>query len=77
VNGVDCLQLSYRGKVGDAEVAVSAEHDGARSVDPVQFRASISDEIVDALAAGNRRVGDLVRRVRTDRDRYLVRTGRT
>ena len=76
VYGVDCLQLSYRGTIGDAEVAVSAEHDGARWVDPVEFRASMSDEIVDAIAAGNERVGDLVRHVRADLDRYLGRTRR-
>src|SRR5262245_25200365 len=40
VYGADCLQLSYRGKVRDGAVAVSAEHDDARWIDPVEFRAA-------------------------------------
>ena len=76
VYGGDCLQLSYRGKVDSGEVAMSAEHEGARWVDPVEFRAAMTDEVVDALAAGNERVGELVRHVRADLDRYLARTGR-
>ena len=76
VYGGDCLQLSYRGRVRDGEVATSGEHDGARWVDPVEFRAAMTDEVVDALAAGNERVGALVRHVRADLDRYLARTGR-
>jgi 8-oxo-dGTP pyrophosphatase MutT (NUDIX family) len=76
VYGGDCLQLSYRGRVCDGAVAVSAEHDGAQWVDPVEFRALLTDEVVDALAAGDERVGTLVRHVRADLDRYLARTGR-
>ena len=76
VYGGDCLQLSYRGAIRDGEVAVSAEHDGARWIDPVQMRASMTDEVVDALAAADERVGHLVRHVRADLDRYLARTGR-
>jgi 8-oxo-dGTP pyrophosphatase MutT (NUDIX family) len=77
VYGGDCLQLSYRGAVRDGDVAISAEHDGARWVDPVAFRATMTDEIIDALAQGDARVGQLVRHVRDDLDRYLARTGRS
>jgi 8-oxo-dGTP diphosphatase len=76
VYGGDCLQLSYRGRLRDGDVVVSHEHDGARWVDPVTMRADLTDEVIDALAAGNERVGALVRHIRTDLDRYLARIGR-
>jgi 8-oxo-dGTP pyrophosphatase MutT (NUDIX family) len=76
VYGGDCLQLSYRGPVRDGDVVVSHEHDGARWVDPVTMRAGLTDDVIDALAAGNERVGALVRHIRTDLDRYLARIGR-
>ncbi|HET6773585.1 MAG TPA: NUDIX hydrolase [Acidimicrobiales bacterium] len=72
----DCLQLSYRGRLRDGDVVVSHEHDGARWVDPVTMRAGLTDEVIDALAAGNERVATLVRHIRTDLDRYLARIGR-
>ena len=77
VYGADCLQLSYRGRVSDGEVVVSAEHDGARWVDPVELRVTLTDEVIDALAQGNDRLGDLVRHIRIDLDRYLARVNRT
>ena len=73
VYGGHCLQLSYRGRLRDGEVVVSAEHDGARWVDPLEYRAVFSDEAIDALAAGDDRIGSLVRHIRTDFDRYLSR----
>ena len=76
VYGGDCLQLSYRGRVRDGDVVVSDEHDGARWVDPATMRAGLTDDVIDALAAGNARVGALVRHIRTDLDRYLARIGR-
>jgi 8-oxo-dGTP pyrophosphatase MutT (NUDIX family) len=76
VYGGDCLQLSYRGPVGDGDVAISHEHDGARWVDPVDMRASMTDDAIAALAQGNERVAALVQGVRDDLDRYLRRIGR-
>jgi 8-oxo-dGTP diphosphatase len=76
VYGGDCLQLSYRARVRDGDVVVSDEHDGARWVDPVTMRAGLTDAVIDALAAGDERVGALVRHIRTDLDRYLARIGR-
>jgi 8-oxo-dGTP diphosphatase len=76
VYGADCLQLSYRGRASDGEVVVSAEHDGARWVDPVELRVTLTDEVIDALAQGNDRLGDLVRHIRIDLDRYLARVNR-
>ncbi|MGH9234200.1 MAG: NUDIX hydrolase [Acidimicrobiales bacterium] len=76
VYGGDCLQLSYRGRLRDGDVVVSHEHDGARWVDPVTMRAGLTEEVIDALAAGNERVSTLVRHIRTDLDRYLARIGR-
>jgi 8-oxo-dGTP pyrophosphatase MutT (NUDIX family) len=76
VYGGDCLQLSYRGRVVDGDVALSDEHDGAQWADPVALRATLTDEVIDALAAGDERVGALVRHIRVDLDRYLARTGR-
>jgi hypothetical protein len=40
------------------------------------MRAGLTDEVIDVLAAGNERVGALVRHIRTDLDRYLARIGR-
>lgn len=76
VYGGDCLQLSYRGRATDGDVVVSHEHEGARWVDPVELRAGLTDEVIDALAAGDERVGTLVRHIRTDLGRYLSRIGR-
>ncbi|HET6951841.1 MAG TPA: NUDIX hydrolase [Acidimicrobiales bacterium] len=76
VYGGDCLQLSYRGRLGPGDVAVSDEHSGARWVDPVTMRAGLTDTTVDTLAHGDDRVATLVRRIRTDLDRYLRRVGR-
>jgi 8-oxo-dGTP pyrophosphatase MutT (NUDIX family) len=76
VYGGDCLQLSYRGALADGDVVVSDEHDGARWVDPVDMRALLTDEVIDAMAQGNERVAALVHGVRTDLDRYIVRIGR-
>jgi hypothetical protein len=76
VYGGHCLQVSYRGRLRDGEVVVSAEHEGARWVDPVEYRAVFTDEVIDALASGNERVASLVRHIRTDFDRYLAQIGR-
>lgn len=76
VYGGDCLQLSYRGRVTDGDILVSHEHDGARWMDPVDLRSAMTDEVIEALAAGNERVGALVRHIRRDLDRYLARIGR-
>jgi 8-oxo-dGTP diphosphatase len=76
VYGGDCLQLSYRGQVTGGDPVVSHEHEGARWIDPLELRAGLTDDMINALADGNARVGDLVRHVRTDLDRYLRRLGR-
>jgi len=76
VYGGDALMLSYRGQVSDGEVVLSHEHTDARWVDPVDQRNELSDQLIDALSAGDPRVGDLVRHIRTDLDRYLRRIGR-
>ena len=75
VYGGHWLQLSYRGRAADGEVVVSDEHDGARWVDPRRMRATLTDGYIDALAAGDPRVGALVANVRDDLDRYLRRVG--
>ena len=76
VYGGHCLQLSHPGRLRDGNVVVSAEHDGARWVDPVEYRAAFTDEVIDELAAGNERVASLVRHIRTDFDRYLAQIRR-
>lgn len=76
VYGGDCLQLSYRARVQDGDVVVSDEHSGARWVDPVEMRSTMTDEVIDTLAAGDERVASIVRHIRDDLDRYLRRVGR-
>ena len=73
--GHDFLQLSFRGRAGAGDPVVSAEHDGARWVDPVEMRAFLTDEVIDAMAGGDERITIGVRRVRDDLDRYLRRAG--
>ena len=74
--GVDMLQLSYRGQVGDdVEVAISAEHVGARWVRAADMRALLSDEVIAELAAGEARIDSLLRHIAADLDRYLRRVG--
>jgi len=77
VYGYDMLQLSYRGAVADgSSVVISHEHDAAQWVRATDMRALLTDDVVDQLAGGDERVVDLVRGVRTDLDRYLLRVGR-
>ena len=76
VYGGDCLQLSYRGALRDGDIVVSNEHSAARWVDPVEQRALITDDVIDALAQGDERIAELVRNVRADLDCYLARVGR-
>lgn len=70
--GREFMHLSYRCAVDEGDIAVSHEHDGARWVDPEEMRASLSDEVIDALAGDNELIGGLVRAVRADLDRYLT-----
>ena len=71
VYGHDCLQVSYRGRVVDGDVALSDEHDGAEWVDPADMRLLLTDEVIESIAKDDERVGSLVRQVRIDLDRYL------
>ena len=77
VYGGNCLQLSYRGRAGDGDVTIIAEHDGQRWVDPVEMRAVLTDEVIASIAQGNEQASALVREVRTDLDRYIARIGRS
>ena len=45
-------------------------------VTPIDVRAELTDELIDALAAGDARIGSLVRHIRVDLDRYLRRVRR-
>ena len=76
IYGHDTLQLSYRGVAASGEPQVSAEHDGARWVDPVQMRAALTDDAIEAIAQGHEDVRHMVSHIRTDLDRYLRRVGR-
>jgi 8-oxo-dGTP pyrophosphatase MutT (NUDIX family) len=77
VYGYDMLQLPYRGRVADgAAVAISHEHDDQQWADPAELRALFTNDVIEAIAAGDDRVRDLVRGVRTDLDRYLRRVVR-
>jgi hypothetical protein len=42
----------------------------------VELRAGLTDDRINALADRDTRVGDLVRHIRTDLDRYLRRIAR-
>lgn len=76
IYGHDTLQVTYRGAAAPGEPQVSAEHDGARWVDPVRMRAALTDDAIEAIARGHEPVRDMVRHIRTDLDRYLQRAGR-
>lgn len=66
--GHDFVNVSYRGTAA-GDVTVSAEHTGARWVDPRRMRSTLTDEFLDGLGGG------WLRNVRDDLDRYLARRG--
>ena len=76
VYGHDVLQLSYRARVRDGDVAISHEHSGAHWIDPSQMRQNMNDAVLEHLAAGDERRRDGGSH-RDDLDRYLRRVGRT
>jgi 8-oxo-dGTP pyrophosphatase MutT (NUDIX family) len=76
VYGNDSLSVSYRGRVLDGEVALSAEHDGAQWVDAADMRVLLTDEVIESIANGDERVRSLVQQIRIDLDRYLRLTDR-
>jgi 8-oxo-dGTP pyrophosphatase MutT (NUDIX family) len=76
VYGGLALQLTYRGRAADGEVVLSHEHGAAQWVDPVDMRALLTDEFVEAVANGDERVVSLLHHIRDDLDRYLKRIGR-
>jgi 8-oxo-dGTP pyrophosphatase MutT (NUDIX family) len=77
VYGYHMLQISYRGTVAaESTVVVSHEHDGERWVKAPDMRALLTDEVLDGMARGDRRILTLLRHIRTDLDRYLVRVAR-
>jgi 8-oxo-dGTP pyrophosphatase MutT (NUDIX family) len=77
VYGYDMLQISYRGRVADdASVAISHEHEDVQWVKAADMQALLTDEVIESIAGGDDRVRDLVRRVRTDLDRYVRRIAR-
>ena len=75
VYGRDVLQLSYRGSAGAGEAVVSDEHEGARWVDPAEFRALFTDEVIASIARGNETGARMLGWIRDDLDRYLRRVG--
>jgi 8-oxo-dGTP pyrophosphatase MutT (NUDIX family) len=75
VYGLDMLQLSYRGRAADAaDVTISHEHVGARWVRPQDMQALLTEDFITQLAAGDERVGSLLRHIAADLDTYLRRT---
>jgi 8-oxo-dGTP diphosphatase len=74
IYGRDTLQLTYRGPASDGEPRLSSEHRDARWVDPSQMRALLSDDAIEAIAAGRAEVRAMVVHIRADLDRYLRRT---
>jgi 8-oxo-dGTP pyrophosphatase MutT (NUDIX family) len=71
VYGHDCLQISYRGRVRDRDVALSHEHDGEQWVSAADMRLLLTDEVIESIANGDERVRDVVLQIRIDLDRYL------
>jgi mutator protein MutT len=75
VYGFDTLQISFRGRVAeDSEVVISPEHDGSQWAKASDMRALLTDEVIAQLAQGREPVITLLSHIRTDLDRYLVRT---
>jgi 8-oxo-dGTP pyrophosphatase MutT (NUDIX family) len=72
VYGHDSLQVVYACDCAEGEVQVSAEHDGARWVDPAEYRERyFSDEALAAADAAGTRFGEMIRNVRANLDAYL------
>ena len=76
VYGHDMLALSYRGTVAEnSAVALSHEHSDVQWVKAADMRVLLIDDVIDQIAAGDPRIVELVRHIRTDLDRYLRRVG--
>ncbi len=73
VYGRDCLQLSYRGRVREGDVALSDEHEGEMWVSPADMLLLLTDEVIESIAKGDDRVTELVRNIRSDLELYIRR----
>lgn len=72
IYGHPVLTLSYACDVEPGEVKLSPEHSEARWVRPERYRHEFfGDENVAAIEARNDRVGQIVRGIQQDLDRYL------
>lgn len=73
VYNVDTIQASYACDCTEGEVVISEEHSDARWINPREYKERyFSDEALAAVAARNERVGDIIRAVRDDLDRYIA-----
>jgi len=71
VYGNDSLTVSYRGRVAIGDVALSDEHDGAQWVAAADMRLLLTDEVIESIANGDKRVREIVQQISIDLDRYL------
>jgi 8-oxo-dGTP diphosphatase len=73
VYGADSLQVAYTcGIDDDAEVVLSHEHNGARWMDPVEYRDRyFNDDVIRAVSERDAHLGELIQAVRALLDQYI------
>lgn len=72
VYGHDSLQVLYACDCPDGDVVLSHEHDGARWIDPVEYRDRyLSGEVVARFAQANERVATMIGNIRAAVESYL------
>lgn len=77
VYGGDVINLSFVCECLEGDVVLSDEHSGYRWVDAQEFRdRSFNDEVLAALEQRDARIGNLVRTLRSDLDRYIAMRNR-
>jgi 8-oxo-dGTP diphosphatase len=72
VYGHESLQVLYACDCPDGDVVLSHEHDGARWIDPVDYRERyLSSEVIEQFAAADPRLATMVKNIRAAVDAYL------
>ncbi len=73
VYGHDSLQVLYACDCPDGEVVLSNEHDGARWIDPVDYRDRyLGGDVVARFAGSDERTRTMVEHIRDAVDSYLA-----
>jgi hypothetical protein len=72
VYGYASFEVTYACACSEGEVVISDEHSGARWMDPREYRdRHLSEDVLARAEAADRRIGEIVRNVRSNFDLYI------